>query len=136
MRWCSTSYAARLKGGSRTSPCPGAAAGLPYTTAAILENFMAFQWMRRALTGLAAAALLLLGACGSSIESQFHPTRAIAFGDGFSDAGQTGAKYTVNDGSLSWVQHAAASYGVTMTPAAQGGTAYATGNARVVAKPD
>lgn len=98
---------------------------------------MAFQWMRRALIGLASASLLLLGACGSgTIESQFKPDRAIVFGDGFSDLGQTGARYTVNDGSLNWSQLVASNYGITLKPVVSGGTSYATGNARVIAKPD
>jgi outer membrane lipase/esterase len=104
---------------------------------------MSFQCMRRALLGLASAVLLLLGGCGSgTIESQLTPSRVIAFGDAFSDAGQPdpvgppGSKYTVNDGSLNWAQIIAANYGVPLTPAVSGGTAYATGNARVVAKPD
>jgi len=98
---------------------------------------MAFQWMRRALLGLAPAALLLLGACGSgTIESQFRPTRAVLFGDAFSDAGQNGAKYTVNDGSLNWAQIVAVDYGLALNPSASGGLAFATGSARVVATPD
>jgi len=102
-----------------------------------LENFMAFQWMRPALLGLASAGLLLLSACGSgTIESQFHPSRAIAFGDAFSDAGQNGAKYTVNDGSLNWTQIVAVDYGISILPSASGGLNYATGNARVTATPD
>jgi outer membrane lipase/esterase len=105
---------------------------------------MSFQCMRRALLGLASAALLLLGGCGSgTIESQLTPSRVIVFGDAFSDAGQTAApnvpnaKYTVNDGSPNnWAQIIAANYGVPLTPAVSGGTAYATGNARVMATPD
>ncbi|AMO25357.1 SGNH/GDSL hydrolase family protein [Ramlibacter solisilvae] len=98
---------------------------------------MGFQWIRRALFGLASASLLLLGACGSgTIESQLKPTRVIAFGDAFSDAGQTGAKYMVNDGSLTWGQIVAFNYGIDLKPAAQGGLAYAVGNARVLLTPD
>ena len=53
------------------------------------------------------------------------------------DLGQGGSRYTVNDGSVNiWTQHVAASFGVPLAPAAAGGTSYATGNARVNAKPD
>src|SRR4051794_24826480 len=100
---------------------------------------MAFQWMRRTLLGLASGALLLLGGCGSgTIESQLKPTRAIVFGDAFSAAGQNpaGARYMVNDGRLNWAQIVAVDYGVDLAPVLKGGAAYATGNARVVAKPD
>jgi outer membrane lipase/esterase len=108
-----------------------------------LENFMAFQWMRRVLTALAPAALLALAACGSgTIESQFVPTRVLAFGDGLTDLGQKGTRYTVNsvplnDASLSiWAQFVALDYGLGLSKASTGGTDYATGNARIVAKPD
>jgi phospholipase/lecithinase/hemolysin len=100
---------------------------------------MAFQWMRRTLLGLASASLLLLGACGSgTIESQLQPNRVIVFGDALNDVGQTGASYTVNDGSATpvWTQFVAASYHAPLAPAASGGFGYATGNARVVARPD
>jgi outer membrane lipase/esterase len=92
---------------------------------------MAFQWMRRALIGLASA--VLLSACGSgTIESQLTPSRVILFGDAFTDAGQSGARYTVNDGSRTWAEVVGTHYGVSVTPAASGGTGYATGNVRIV----
>lgn len=99
---------------------------------------MSRNWMRRILLALVPATALLLAACGSSsIESQLQPTRVIVFGDGFSDLGQTGKRYTVNDGSVNiWTQEMAASFGITLTAAASGGTSYATGNARIASKPD
>jgi phospholipase/lecithinase/hemolysin len=99
---------------------------------------MAFQWMRRVLLALAPAALLALAACGSgTIESQFHPTRMVVFGDGMSDMGNTGVRFSVNDNSTAmWVKLAALDYGVSLDKSASGGTDYANINARVVAKPD
>ncbi|MCM2346037.1 SGNH/GDSL hydrolase family protein [Acidovorax soli] len=99
---------------------------------------MAANWMRRTFVVAACASAALLAACGSStIESKLTPDRFIAFGDAFSDVGQKGARYTVNDGSVSnWTQQVALRYGKTITPVASGGLSYAVGNARVSAKPD
>lgn len=105
---------------------------------------MAFQWMRRALLALAPAVLLALTACGSgSIESPFTPNRMVVFGDGLSDMGNTSnavnaaARYTVNDTTYPmWVQQLAGDYGLLLAKSVDGGTNYATGNARVVLKPD
>lgn len=98
---------------------------------------MAFQWMRRVLTALAPAALLALAACGSgSIESQFKPTRVVAFGDALSDLGNTGKKFSVNDTSNIWPAIVAQGYGLTLDKSASGGNDYATGNARVALTPD
>jgi outer membrane lipase/esterase len=100
---------------------------------------MAPQWLRRASRWLAAgAAAALLAACGSgNIESQLTPARVVAFGDGFADLGQNGARYTINDSSKNnWSQFVAEAYGRTLTASAAGGTSYAIGNARVTAKPD
>lgn len=99
---------------------------------------MATNWMRRTVMVAACATAALLAACGSStIESALTPDRFIAFGDAFSDVGQKGARYTVNDGSVNnWTQQLASRYGKTITPAASGGLSYATGNARITAKPD
>jgi phospholipase/lecithinase/hemolysin len=100
---------------------------------------MASLWLRRASRWLAASAAgLLLAACGSgSIESQLTPTRIVSFGDAFADLGQNGARYTINDGSNNnWSEFVAKAYGRTLTPLATGGFSYATGNARVLAKPD
>lgn len=99
---------------------------------------MATNWMRRTVMVAACASAALLAACGSStIESALTPDRFIAFGDAFSDVGQNGSRYTVNDGSINnWTQQLASRYGKTITPVASGGLSYATGNARVTAKPD
>ncbi len=109
---------------------------------------MPFHQTRRALALAACASSLLLAACGSSsIEQPFVPTRAIAFGDGFADLGQTSnsvntnARYTVNvtDGSNDiWTQQLALDYNVVLgtTALTSTGTSYATGNARVNTHPD
>ena len=99
---------------------------------------MAANWMRRTVMVAACASAALLAACGSSTtESAITPQRFIAFGDAMSDVGQNGSRYTVNDGSVNnWTLHVVANYGKTLTPASAGGTSYATGNARVSAKPD
>lgn len=99
---------------------------------------MSFQRLRRALLLALCASSALLAACGGgNVESQLVPSRIIAFGDGFSDLGQGGTRYTVNDSSVNvWTQQVASSYGRTLTSAAAGGLSYATGNARIAAKPD
>ena len=104
---------------------------------------MAFQWMRRVLLALAPAALLALAACDSStIESQFRPTRVVAFGDALSDMGQTGAdatgrRYMIDNSDRLWLKQVGLSYGVASVTAARfGGSVYAVGNARVNADPD
>jgi outer membrane lipase/esterase len=100
---------------------------------------MSSHWMRRGLLALASVSVLLLAACGSSTtESQLKPSRVIVFGDGFSDLGQGGSRYTVNDGSVTgiWTQQMAAAFGLSVTTVASGGTSYATGNARITTKPD
>jgi outer membrane lipase/esterase len=99
---------------------------------------MSCVWMRRALLAAASAAALVLAACGSgTIESELRPSRIVTFGDGLADVGQTGSSYTVNDGGIDiWTQHVALSFGVDLKPAAAGGTAFATGNARVSREPD
>lgn len=99
---------------------------------------MSSHWMRRAALALVSASALLAAGCGSStIESQLQPARVISFGDGFSDLGQTGHRYTVNDASVNiWTQELAAGFGVALTTSASGGTSYAIGNARVNSKPD
>lgn len=100
---------------------------------------MASQWMRGASRWLVACtAGLLLAACGSgSIESQLSPGRLVAFGDGFADQGQNGARYTVNDGSVNnWTTFVATSFGRSLSASSAGGLSYATGNARIQEKPD
>ncbi|BEU98265.1 SGNH/GDSL hydrolase family protein [Acidovorax sp. DW039] len=99
---------------------------------------MAANWMRRTFMVAACASAALLAACGSStIESSISPQRFVAFGDAMNDVGQKGSLYTVNDGSINnWTRQLASGYGKTVTTVAAGGKSYATGNARVVAKPD
>jgi outer membrane lipase/esterase len=85
------------------------------------------------------AAAALVAACGSSSStvSTLVPTRFIAMGDGQADLGQTGTRYTVNDGSINvWVQQTAATYGLTLSAQSAGGQGWARGNARVALKPD
>lgn len=99
---------------------------------------MAANWMRRSLMVAACASAALLAACGSSTtESAISPQRMIAFGDGMSDVGQKGTRYTVNDGSVNnWTLQVASGYGKTLTASSAGVKSYAAGNARIVAKPD
>jgi outer membrane lipase/esterase len=82
---------------------------------------------------LAAGAASVLAACGSgTIESALIPKRFISFGDGFSDLGQNGTRYTVNDGTFNiWTAQLANSYGMGLTALSAGGTSYAQGNARI-----
>jgi outer membrane lipase/esterase len=99
---------------------------------------MSCNWKRRVLLALASASVLLVAACGSgTIESQLQPSRVVAFGDGMSDLGQTGSRYTVNDGSVNvWTQDTASRFGVPLAATTAGGNSFATGNARVNSKPD
>lgn len=99
---------------------------------------MAANWMRRTALVTACATAVLLAACGSSTtESAISPSRFIAFGDATADAGQSGASYTVNDGSVNnWPRYVAQRYGLDLTASSQGGLNYAFGNARIAATPD
>ena len=98
---------------------------------------MAFQWLRRGWLAACASVLLLASCGGGTIVDQFEPSRIIAFGDAMGDVGQNGARYTVNDGTVNvWTENVAAQYNLTLTAASAGGLGFATGNARVVAKPD
>lgn len=87
---------------------------------------------RRLAFSLLAGAAALLAGCGSgSVVSDLKAERFIAVGDGFSDVGQTGTRYTVNDGTFNWLQQLASYYGLTVEPASAGGWGYAQGHARV-----
>lgn len=99
---------------------------------------MSRNWLRRAVLVAACGASLLLAACGSgTIESQLTPTRIVAFGDGFADLGQTGTRFTVNDGAVNnWSQKVAVDFGLPLAPSSTGGKSYATGHARVNTTPD
>ncbi|WP_235579116.1 SGNH/GDSL hydrolase family protein [Pseudorhodoferax sp. Leaf274] len=81
---------------------------------------------------------MLLTACGSSTtESALKPARLIVFGDAFSDVGQAGVRYTVNDGTTNnWLQQVAAEYGVPITASDSGGFGYARNGARIKEKPN
>ncbi|MBP7328234.1 MAG: SGNH/GDSL hydrolase family protein [Alicycliphilus sp.] len=93
---------------------------------------MKASWTRRATLALAASAVALLAACGDgSVVSDLKPTRFITVGDSFADVGQGGTKFTVNDGSLNWVQGLASHYDQTVAPASSSGWGYAQGYARV-----
>ncbi len=93
-----------------------------------------------AFLGVAAFLGVVLVGCGgtTTIESQLVPGRFIVFGDALSDLGQAGGKrYTVNDGSFSnWTERVAVRYNKTITASVTGGLSFATGNARIVQKPD
>lgn len=99
---------------------------------------MPFQRLRRALLVAACASSALLAACGGGdVESQLTPSRIVLFGDAFSDLGQRGSRYTINDGSVNiWAAQVASKYGKPLTTSASGGFAYATGSARITAQPD
>ena len=98
---------------------------------------MATQWLRRGWLAACASVLLLASCGGGDIVDPFTPSRVVAFGDAMGDVGQNGASYTVNDGTVNvWTEALAAQYGLTLTPSSSGGFGYATGNARVVVKPD
>jgi outer membrane lipase/esterase len=99
---------------------------------------MVKNWLCRAVL-MAASAALLAGCGSSSIESALTPARFVSFGDAFSDVGQSGSKYTVNDGSTNnWSQQMVGDFGLSLTlaPSSGGGLSYARGNARVNTTPD
>lgn len=79
----------------------------------------------------------LLSACGSGdIVSALQPNRLVSFGDGLSDLGQGGTRYTVNDGTVNtWADRLASRYGKTLTAQAAGGLGYAQGHAATDAMP-
>lgn len=94
--------------------------------------------LRRAVLVAACASAALLAACGSgTTENALSPSRFVVFGDGFSDVGQTGATYSVNDGTLTtWPQELAYRFGLSITSSNSGGFDYARINARITNKPD
>jgi outer membrane lipase/esterase len=101
----------------------------------MIASFSSFLRTR----GLHVAAAITLGAsallagCGSgSTFEPLVPTRFVSFGDGLSDLGQSGSRYTVNDASVNiWPQQLAANYGRTLTASISGGLGFAAGDARV-----
>jgi len=89
--------------------------------------------LRRLLLALSCAAAALLTACGSgSIVDPFTPTRILSVGDSFSDLGQDGKRYTVNDDTINiWSQQAALNWGLPLIASNKGGLSYARGDALV-----
>lgn len=90
---------------------------------------------------LACAGAIGLSACGSGdVVSALEPVRIVSFGDGHSDIGQSGFRYTVSgaSGYLNWSEQVAHEYGLSLAPAAQAGAglSYAQGNARIATQPD
>ena len=83
---------------------------------------MAANWMRRTALVAACASALLLAACGSSTtESAITPDRFIAFGDAYSDIGQKGSRYTVNNDTVNnWTLQLASHYQKTLAPVSAG----------------
>jgi outer membrane lipase/esterase len=76
------------------------------------------------------AGVLATGLCSLSQESAAQFNQFYFLGDSLTDAGQYGARFTVNPG-LVWAQDLGARNGVTVTPSLQGGVDYAQGGARV-----
>ncbi len=100
-----------------------------------LLSFLSRQtWRLTAALALSASALLSGCGSGSTFEP-LQPSRIAVFGDGLADLGQTGARFTINDGSADsiWVETVATNYGLTLTAAVSGGLGYAQGGARVTA---
>ena len=99
---------------------------------------MTFFSLRRALVVAACTSAALLTACGSgTTESALTPDRFVVFGDAFADVGQSGSRYTVNDGTVNtWVEQVATRFSKTITPSSAGGLGYARVNARITGKPD
>ncbi len=89
--------------------------------------------LRRLLLALSCATAALLAACGSgSIVDPFTPTRILSVGDSFSDLGQDGKRYTVNDDTINiWSQQAALNWGLPLIASNKGGLSYARGDALI-----
>lgn len=99
-----------------------------------LSSFAISTFRLRVTQLLAALGLgLLLAGCGEGTTFEpLVPTRVISFGDGLSDLGQTGSKFTVNDGTVNiWVERVAVNYSITITAAVSGGLGFAQGGARI-----
>lgn len=95
------------------------------------------RFLLAAGAGATTGALSLAGCGSGTIDSALTPKRFIGFGDGFSDVGQGGSRFTVNDGSANnWTLQMASNYGMSFTAASAGGLSYAQGNARVATNPD
>jgi outer membrane lipase/esterase len=85
------------------------------------------------IAGLLGSAGLSVGLAGCSdgeIVSSLAPARFVSFGDGLSDVGQGGIRYTINDSTVNtWADRLASRYGKTLTAQATGGLGFAQGHA-------
>lgn len=98
---------------------------------------MPFRGLRRAMLAAACSVAALVSACGGGqLVAAFSPSRLVVFGDASADAGQAGARYTVNGSASNWTEQLASSYSLTVTPVSAGGTSYAQGSARITVRPD
>jgi len=67
----------------------------------------------------------------------FRYSRIVSFGDAMSDLGQSGARYTVNDGTINtWLEQVASRFSLPLKATSAGGTAYGRASARITLKPD
>lgn len=88
------------------------------------------------LAGLLGGTGLLTGCGNGEIVSALAPNRFISFGDGLSDLGQGGTRYTINDGTLNtWADRLADRYGKTLYAQVDNGLGYAQGHAPTQALP-
>ena len=98
------------------------------------------RFFRSGLVALASAALLAACGGGSTVVSDFTPTRAVAFGDSMTYLGTAAdgtGRYTIKDGTTNlWALQLAERYGLTLTRSAAGGSGYAEAHARVTASTD
>jgi phospholipase/lecithinase/hemolysin len=90
---------------------------------------------RRSLLRVAMALPMGIGmaslpGCGNGdIVDALVPNRFVVFGDGMSDVGQTGKRFTINDGTINiWAERVASRYGKTVEPQSKGGLGYARGH--------
>jgi outer membrane lipase/esterase len=99
----------------------------------LLSFFLRPAFKLGALLTLAVSGLLAGCGSGSTFEP-LVPSRFVVFGDGLADLGQTGVRYTINDGTTNiWVESVALNYKQTITAAVSGGFGYAQGGARITA---
>lgn len=88
------------------------------------------------MTTLLGATGLLAGCGDGEIVSVLSPNRFISFGDGLSDVGQAGYRYTINDGTVNtWADRLASRYGKNLTTQSAGGLGYAQGHGATQASP-
>jgi outer membrane lipase/esterase len=88
------------------------------------------------MSAMLGAAGLLTGCGDGEIVSVLSPNRFISFGDGLSDIGQGGTRYTINDGTVNtWADRLASRYGKSLAAQTVGGLGYAQGHAATQALP-